>query len=105
MNEEKLISLLNRNIKVKDLKLKLYTCTGILLLVYIQIDSLSFIFLFVDSKKDSTVNGEIWFSTASEAIEVVMAINYAIFFNKGTCTHYIDFITNIMMSFVWINPV
>ncbi|XP_025200534.1 heterogeneous nuclear ribonucleoprotein L-like [Melanaphis sacchari] len=62
MNEEKLISLLTRTIKVEDFKMRVTTPK--------------------DTKKSPTISGEIWFSTPSVAIEVVMEINYAIFWNK-----------------------
>ncbi|XP_008178778.2 heterogeneous nuclear ribonucleoprotein L-like [Acyrthosiphon pisum] len=64
MNAEKLISLFKRTIKNKNLKIKLLTPK--------------------DPKKSLTISGEIWFSTVSEAIEAVMEINYAIFWNKDT---------------------
>ncbi|XP_060859356.1 heterogeneous nuclear ribonucleoprotein L-like isoform X2 [Metopolophium dirhodum] len=64
MNAEKLISLFKKTIKNKNFKVKLLTPK--------------------DPKRSLTISGEIWFSTVSEAIEAVMAINYAIFWNKDT---------------------
>ncbi|KAL4135157.1 hypothetical protein QTP88_006800 [Uroleucon formosanum] len=64
MDAEKLISLFKRTIKNKNLKVKLHTPK--------------------DPKKSLTIRGEIWFSTISEAIEAVMEMNYAIFWNKDT---------------------
>lgn len=64
MNAEKLISLFKKTIKNNNLKVKLLAPK--------------------DPKKSLTISGEIWFSTVSEAIEAVMAINYAIFWNKDT---------------------
>ncbi|XP_050061624.1 heterogeneous nuclear ribonucleoprotein L-like isoform X2 [Aphis gossypii] len=64
MNEMKLIALLKRTIKIEDFKVKVTTPK--------------------DSKNCSTISGEMWFSSASVAIEVVMEINYAIFWNKDS---------------------
>ncbi|KAF0771835.1 heterogeneous nuclear ribonucleoprotein L-like [Aphis craccivora] len=64
MNEMKLIALLKRTIKIDDFKVKVTTPK--------------------DPKNCSTIGGEIWFSSASVAMEVVMAINYAIFWNKDS---------------------
>ncbi|XP_026818688.1 heterogeneous nuclear ribonucleoprotein L-like [Rhopalosiphum maidis] len=80
MTEVKLITLLKRTIKVENFKVKVKTPK--------------------DPKKCSTISGEIWFSTASEAIEVVMEINYAIFWNKDRNTkEYVlklSFISEVM---------
>jgi hypothetical protein len=86
MTEAKLITLLKRTIKVENFKVKVKTPKGISIAAAHMNRLFYFVFLFLDLKKSSTISGEIWFSTASQAIEVVMEINYAIFWNKGMCT-------------------
>jgi len=93
MNEMKLKALLKRTIKIENFKVKVTTPKGISITGAHVLTGRLFYFvsLFVDPKNCSTISGEIWFSSASVAIEVVMEINYAIFWNKGTCTCYTIF--------------